>query len=165
MKLGVLGTGFPLYFHFKLFITLVFFCSILVVGIPCTVFNMKQDKGGEWIKDNENVLLTKTTLGNHGKGNSHYHDNTEINLIVALNSSFILILFLLSLLLRAKQSDIIDKIDSESVTPSDFTLMAYNLPLNKSSIELKTWLSSSFPVCKEIRSISYCYNIRGIISL
>lgn len=163
MKLGVLGSGFPLYFHFKMFTWITYLWLSAVVGIPWVVLNFRQDRGGQWVDDNNGVFLSKTTLGNHGKGHEYYYNNSDIDLIIALNSAFILVLFILSLLLRAQQSSIILRIESKVVTPSDFTLMAYNLPLDKTWDELQKWLEANHWSSK-IRSISYCYNIRTTIS-
>jgi hypothetical protein len=34
MKLGDLGTGFPLYFHSKIFTGIIYFFMFIIVGIP-----------------------------------------------------------------------------------------------------------------------------------
>lgn len=164
MKLGDLGAGFPLYFHYKVFTGIIYLCLILIVGVPTIYTNYKQGRGGEWVVDNKTVLLTKTTLGNHGRKHINYFDNSDINLVVILNSCFILVVFILSLLLRAQQANIIQKVDTKTVTASDFTILAYNIPLDKSSKELKQWLEDTH-WCTEIKSISYCYDIRTMISL
>lgn len=140
MKLGELGTGFPLYFHSKIFTGIIYFCMFLIIGVPLTYQNLKQDKGGEWVSNNNTVLLTRTTLGNHGIDKDNYHSNSDISLHIILISCFILVTFILSLLQRAQQASIIHGVDVKSVTPSDFTILAYNIPKNKSSQELKKWL-------------------------
>ena len=162
MKFGVLGSGFPLYFHLKMFTGVIYLCLIAIVGIPCFYFNSNQNRGGEWVDDGEIVLLARSTLGNHGKDPDYYHSNSDINVIVALNSAFIFLLFILSMLLKSRQDNIIRSVESDIVTPSDFTLMAYNLPLDKTPIELKDWLETN-SWCSPIHSISYCYNISSII--
>ena len=137
---------------------------ILIVGVPLTYVNYQKDRGGEWVSDNNTDLLIRTTLGNQGKDVKYFHDNNDINLYVILNSCFILITFILSLLLRAQQASIIHGVDTKSVTPSDFTIMAYNIPKFKTSMELKQWLEDHH-WCSDIRSINYCYDIRTMISL
>lgn len=140
------------------------FSLIIIVGIPTIYTNANQNKGGEWVSDNKTVLLTRTTLGNHGIDDSNYHDNSDIHLVVILNSWFIIVVFILSLLLRAQQASIIQKVEIKTVTPSDFTVLAYNIPLDKTSQELKQWLEDH-NWCSDIRSISYCYDIRNMIYL
>jgi hypothetical protein len=55
-------------------------------------------------------------------------------------SCFILVTVILSLLQRATQASIIHGVDVKLVTPSDFTIMAYNIPKNKTSQDLRKWL-------------------------
>jgi hypothetical protein len=106
--------------------------------------------------------LTQTTLGNHGTKGEYYDDEKDIHLIIILNSICMIVLLICSLLLRAHQAGIIEAVEIKTVTPSHFTLMAYNIPKHKTSKELKRWLEEH-ERCKEIRSVSYCYDIRNLI--
>jgi len=52
-----------------------------------------------------------------------------------------LILIIFSFFLTAFNEKIKARYDENNITPSDFTVMAYNIPKNTTSKELKEWLS------------------------
>ena len=164
MQLGELGPGFPLYFYTKYFTGLICFCMFIIIGVTTTYNHLTEESGGEWVDTENPVFLTRFTVGNYGKGSDNYYDNSKTNLIIILNSCFLLVLMFMSLILRIQQDNIIRSVDDKQITPSDFTIMAYNIPQNMSSEDFKRWLEDHH-WSSEIKSLSYCYDIREMISL
>lgn len=164
MQLGELGPGFPLYLHTKLFTAVISFCMLLILGLPMTYIHLKKENGGEWVSDGETVFLTRFSLGNHGKGSEKYASNQEMYIILILNSCFLIVFVFLSYLLRSQQDSIIQGVDDKLITPSDFTIMVYNIPKDKTSDEFKRWLDDHH-WSSDIISVSYCYDIRQMVSL
>ena len=54
-------------------------------------------------------------------------------------------------------------IDENNLTPSDFTVMVFNLPLNVTKDELKQWLENEHGLDR-IMNIVYCYDINHVIN-
>lgn len=56
------------------------------------------------------------------------------------------------------------KIDEETITPSDFTLFAENIPKDVTRKQIKQFLEERYKA-EGIRDIIYCYNINTIVEL
>ena len=137
---------------------------LLFLGIPLTIVHLSQTRGGEWVSNGEPVFITRFTIGNHGKDENNYYRDSDMNLVLILNSCFLVVLIFISMLLKTQQESIIQRVDDKLITPSDFTIMVYNIPKDKTSNELKQWLEDHH-WGSDILSVSYCYDIRQMISL
>ena len=96
--------------------------------------------------------MTDASLGNFGKSSEDYKDD-HINVVIALNLGFIVILAVSATVYRNIQFRIIKRIDENNITPSDYTVMASNLPKDKTKEEIEEYLYSHFDNIK-IESIN-----------
>jgi len=74
------------------------------------------------------------------------------------------IILISTICLRKMQYVVESKIDEDNITPSDFTVFATNIPLNKSEEDVKKFFSGIFPEFK-VQNVNYCYNLTGIMAL
>ena len=120
MSLSDLGSGIPLYFYFIKFTVIVFMIHGWLVGLPA-------------------IIITSALRGLSG-GNcfdKEYAYSLPNIFIVSTNSLFIFILFIMYTLFSKFQTDTNRKIDENNIAPSDFTVMAFNIPLQTTKEELK----------------------------
>jgi hypothetical protein len=106
--------------------------------------------------------MTDASIGNFGKGVDNYTD-FHIDIVIILHTGFIGILFISSIIYRNIQLRVIKRLDDRNITPSDYTVMATNLPLDKNKEQIKAFLKSHFEDI-EIESITLCYDIKDIIA-
>jgi hypothetical protein len=71
--------------------------------------------------------------------------------------------------IRRRLVELSDTLDAENLTPSDYALMAFNLPIDKSEDELKEMILERFADFVssqnlEIVYINYTYNIEDFIN-
>ncbi|CAI2379579.1 unnamed protein product [Moneuplotes crassus] len=158
-ELDILGSGFPLYYHFKKFTIIIYFAMIFVVGIPCLVINFHQGRSSEW--DLNKSYIISTTIGNHGKIPDNY-TKWRVQVQVILNFLFIFVIAIASIFLRKTQNTIIREVDEQNITPSDFGVMISNIPKDKHPSDLKKWLAEKVPGI-EIVYVNYCYNITEMV--
>jgi len=118
-------------------------------------------------KDNEFYdlfpIFSKVSLGAALlQGQKEFATTMITNVVV--NSIGIIGFLVFGYQVRKKLIELHDQLDSENITPSDYALMAFNLPIDKSEEELKTLIYERFEDFKqsqglEIVYINYTYNI------
>jgi len=133
----------------------------IIIGILGMIINIDQNRSQQW--DTKTSFVVETSIGNHGK-DPGYYDKPAVNIQLGLNLLFICILIFSSIILRLVQNKMIKDIDERNLTPSDFGVMATNLPLNKSKEEVEQWIKSHFESF-EIVYINYCYDIKEIVKV
>lgn len=160
-----LGVGLPLYFYFKLFTIIVFAVWTLMVAIPTMIINSQGDglsNTNNWNKNADESLFIEVSLGNHGPKDNDYNFQAPFLAIFLLNTLFMIIFFILTIWYTIFREKAKAKFDENLITPSDFTVLAYNIPLHISPVDLKEWLSTNHEV-KDIKSITYWYDIKQMI--
>ena len=163
VKLEDLGSGFPLYYQLKIFLSITYIIMFIVVGIAGVVINVNKDKGSEWVGGSTPSYPTKMSIGNFGKDS----DNYKLGGILAesiLNLLFIFAILFGSIILRRIQNKVINDIDEANLTPSDYWVMITNLPKDKTQEETKEYLEKVSPGI-EIVYINYCYKIKEIVDI
>ena len=145
MSLSDLGSGIPLYFYFILFTIVVFWVHATLVSIPVIIISSIERGliGNTWIDEN-------------------YVNSLPNNFVIITNSLFMVILFLLYILFSKFQAVVNRKIDENCITPSDFTVMAFNIPLKTTENELKHWIEN-FHGFSSIKSITLWYDVQRTI--
>ena len=156
-----LGSGFPLYFEYKKFIFIVFLVMSLVIGIIGIIFNYQAKHGSEWNSNGQNNSIVSLSIGNFGALSSRYKDDKLIA-EAYINSGVIIIVLVLGIILRRRQLRVVKYIDETNITPSDFTMLVSNLPLDKGKKEVAEYFKTVDPNLQLI-TINYWYNITGII--
>jgi hypothetical protein len=158
----IFGAGVPMFFHFMAFL-MYLFLVMSVVGIPALVINILQDDAVE-SSSSSIFFMTYLSLGNHGDETTHDGETTAFKVVVGLNLLNILILVISYRVYRFHQISQVRQIDEKSITPSDFTVVAYNIAADTTSDELQTWLENEHDA-KDIMKIIYCYDIVRIMDL
>lgn len=130
-ELGEIGPGFPLYYTFIKLLGVVFFIGICVVSLPCIVNNVAADMGDAWQQGNDSWIL-KASVGNNGNSDAIFPQWQSILHIVYM----ILILFAYSIGKRVISKQEL-KIDVLTITPKDYTVHVYGLPLDTTEEQVK----------------------------
>ncbi|CAI2378511.1 unnamed protein product [Moneuplotes crassus] len=160
-ELDFLGSGFPLYYHFKKFTFIIYLLMALCVGIPCLIINLNQDGKKQW--DPNSSYIVSTTIGNNGNEPDNYIE-WRVQVQAILNFLFIFVIGIASIFLRKSQNTIIREVDEQNITPSDFGIMISNIPKDKRPDELRKWLEAKVPGI-EIVYVNYCYDITELVEV
>ncbi|CAI2378713.1 unnamed protein product [Moneuplotes crassus] len=160
-ELDVLGSGFPLYYHFKKFTIIIYLLMALFVGTPGLIINLNQEGRKEW--DPTSSYIVSTTIGNNGNESDNYTE-WRVQIQVILNFLFIFVISIASIFLRESQNTIIREVDEQNITPSDFGVMISNIPKDKRPDELRKWLEAKVPEI-EIMYVNYCYDITELVKV
>ena len=94
-----LGSGFPLYFQFKLYTALIYFQMMMLISIFGVTLNWMQDKGDEWNDGERPTIPVRMSIGNHGVSPDHYN-NYDLQLFEAVNVIMIIFIIVSSIILR-----------------------------------------------------------------
>lgn len=158
MELEDLGWGFPLYFYFKKFLGLIYIIMIVLISIIGWSLYARPRDGNEWVdKDEEAPFIISLSIGNLGKNPDNYI-SPEVYTMIALTTFTIIIIFLLHILFKPVQVKIIKKVDEINITPSDFTVMISNIPIDKTKDDIKEWLLTHQE--GEICDINLCFDVK-----
>lgn len=122
--LGNLGPGFPLYYTFIKILGAIFMLGICVVALPCTITNVNANNGSGWQEDQEG-WITKASVGNNGSSGAIF-PFWQCILHIVYMIGILTIFYIGSSLLKKQEFDI----DLNTVTPKDYTVHAYGLPLD-----------------------------------
>ncbi|CAI2379655.1 unnamed protein product [Moneuplotes crassus] len=161
----IFGTGIPMFFHFLIFLIILFGLLTIVVSIASIVLNLKENDKDE-LGVRSPTFLVYQSLGNHGITASQFEKSGSVNAIIILNLVGIFIIFLAYRIYRCANLKKAAQIDRETITPSNFTLFAYNINENISDRGIKRFLQNECEVPPEdIVDIIRCYNISKITSL
>lgn len=158
MELEDLGWGFPLYFYFKKFLGVIYIIMIILISIIGWSLYARPRDGGEWVDEDEDPpFIISLSIGNLGKNSDNYK-STEIYVMIALTTLTIIIIFVMHILFKPIQTKVIKKVDEINITPSDFTIMISNIPLDKTKDDIKEWLLTHQD--GEICDINLCFDIK-----
>jgi hypothetical protein len=62
------GAGFPLYYHFKTVIIIIYFIMTIVVSIAGLSIDSDADRSKEWLDDGEDpTFVADMSIGAHGR--------------------------------------------------------------------------------------------------
>ncbi|CAI2369250.1 unnamed protein product [Moneuplotes crassus] len=161
-QLAILGSGFPLYYHFKTFSIIMYFLMVVVVGLPSLWINLRQKRRDEW-SDSSSYIIS-TSIGNHGNDPDEY-TSFEVQIQLVQNLAFIFVIIFGSIFLRSSQNQIINEIDEMNITPADFGVMISNIPKDKKEEDLKDWIQLQLDKQVEIVYVSYCYDITQLVKI
>jgi hypothetical protein len=139
----------------------------LFVSIPCTVI-----AGIQILKNNdiitEEILtdypyISKISVGNFFMFSDLVTgNNLELyaDIVVYLNAAGVLIILLFNIYLKARLYSLNKELDDDSVSPSDFTLMASGLSIGMPQNDLKDKIEAAFKKEEvKVAYINYAYNI------
>jgi hypothetical protein len=163
----LLGPGFSLYFIFKKSLTYLLALFSAVVGIPGTILIFTQLTGKDEKKALEVWPLTaRFSIGNFtllSKGDFE----SAMLLIMYLNMACIVGMIVYGVIIRRHLVRKKLQLDKNTITPSDYSLMAINLPRSKNKEDLKNLLVENFKeqhgIELDIVYINYVYKINEMI--
>jgi len=139
----------------------MFALMVIIVGIAGMSINLSKDRSGQWAA--QTSFIVKTSIGAHG-ALEKYYDREPVHVMESLNLIFIFVIIVGGLVLTYLQNKVVSDIDEKNLTPSDYGVMATNLPLNKTQEEVEEWLKTFFSDL-EIVYVNYCYDIKDIVAL
>lgn len=154
-----------MFFHFLIFIAILFAILSIVVSIACIALNIAENDKDE-LGLRSPTFLVYTSLGNHGLTASQFHKSGPVNAIIILNLVGIFIIFAAYRTYRIFSLKKVAEIDKETITPSNFTLFAYNINQNVSDRAIRRFLTEECEVeDNDIIEIVRCYDISTISTL
>lgn len=134
--------------------------------IPTTLINVKvndpDDAVEQRVKGETTQPFVHGTLGNQGDKSTDYHGGDSITAIIAINSSFMLVIIILSLIFDKFQIQMNQRIDEADITANHFTVMLQNLPYDTTEEEIREWLTDVHK-CEGILHVTLWYKIRKIL--
>ena len=104
------------------------------------------------------------TLGSHGKAPEESDTGSSMDLIVTSHSILILVLMLLFFCFNIFQMYQMKVLDESQITPSDFTVLVNNIPIDKSEEEVKEYVTQKLGY-DDVKEVIFCYNISRVIKL
>ena len=161
-KLEALGSGFPLFYSFKLFTMIVMFVLFLLQGIYTMIIALWRSRGEEWITgEGTPPFIALITVGALGKDPENY-EGWELLVLVGIVTVGVLLVLVLSIVLRRYQHNVETGIDERNITPTDFTVFVTNIPLKVSEEELKEYFQKIFSFCNVV-NVNYTYDIKDVV--
>jgi len=133
-ELKTLGDGYPMYYALKKNLTWLLFILSIIAGIPCTILSYALlIKHSDLDIEVEYPFISKLSVGNVFIMQEVLKDDNVVmyaDIIVYLNAVAIIYLLGHSIYLRRMLIKYNMQLDADATTPSDFTLIARNLPLD-----------------------------------
>ena len=108
-----------------------------IVSFFCFWDNYTANKAGEWHNDLEGHEVIRGTIAAHGTEGSPSIVQTWL---FAVMGWVILIYFIY---IKTRSDIIVEKIDQDEKSPSDYTLLVTNLTKNATELEVEQWIVSS----------------------
>jgi hypothetical protein len=136
---------------------------IAIFALCGIIMNANENDEEQWNEDTTPTSLIGLTMGSRGVFKNRY-DSTEMIVQIYLNFFCIFVIVILINLLRWRQLVIEKQIDEKNITPSDFTVYAMNLPLDKDQKEVKEFFESVKNKNWIVSKVNFCYDIKDIVS-
>jgi hypothetical protein len=163
-KLSELGIGFPLYFYFKWFVIASFALMVLIAGIPWIVINFLEERGGGWRDGEGDSILLEVSIGNLGRSKQEFEFGNKIDIIVLLNTVWLILLSLGFLLFRILKKAKLELISHQKYSIKNYTVYVSGINKKADKYELQNWLEKTHNI-KGIDKIIYWVEITTTLAL
>jgi hypothetical protein len=167
--LAALGPGYTLYFEFKKSMIYAFLgIGVLMAAVGTFLAHRSYNETKE-LEMWDNLPMFSRYCLLPFMFLEHDDFQRDMGIIAALNVIGIVAFMVYAFKIRKKLVELHDTLDSENITPSDYSLMVFNLPIDKSEDELKAIILERFKdlvtsANLEIVYINYTYNIEDFIN-
>lgn len=136
-ELSELGEGFPLYFDMVRWLTYMTVLALLVSGVLCLVQNYEAEHIAEHDARLDGNLMLRGTLASYGT-------QPRVSLVQPwVHVAALWLLLFADHVLNVRHKRLIKALDFAMITPSDYTVMIKNLPLELNVEELSRFLEAN----------------------